>query len=70
MAQCNIGTEKYPDFGINSDCTEDKNRQGHRQLVSCFKRLTIDVVVQPYVTIDVFITSNVNAAGENCWDIG
>ena len=37
-AHCFIGTEKYPDVGLNCDCMNDIYSQAFLQIVSCFRR--------------------------------
>ena len=70
FAQCIIGTERYPDAGINLNYAEDKNSQGYGRIVSCFTHLTKDDILQPYISQEDFITNNVNSAGDTTDDIG
>ena len=57
-AQCNIGTEKYPDAGILLNYDDDDYSQGYHQNKEAFKALTKDEILQPYINDDNFRTSN------------
>ena len=61
-AQCNIGTEKYPDTGILLNYDDDDYSQGYHQIKEAFKALTKDDILQPYISEEDFRTSNVRAA--------
>ena len=62
-AQCNIGTEKYPDAGILLNYDDDDFGQGYHQIKEAFKALTKDDILQPHISQDDFRTSNVAANG-------
>ena len=57
-AQCIIGSEKFPDAGINCNYAIDKYSQAYGEIVSCFRHLAKDNNLQPYITQKNFITSN------------
>ena len=57
-AQCIIGSEKFPDAGINCNYAIDKFSQAYGEIVSCFRHLAKDNILQPYITQKDFITSN------------
>ena len=58
-AQCNIGTEKYPDAGILINYDDGEYSQGYNQIKEAFRVLTKDDTPQPYISEDNFRTSNV-----------
>ena len=60
-AQCIIGTEKYPDAGILLNYDDDDFAQGYSQIKEAFKALTKDDLLQPYISVDDFRSSNVRA---------
>ena len=55
-AKCNIGSEKFPDAGINCISAFDKYSQAYGEIVSCFRHLAKDNVLQPYNTQKDFET--------------
>ena len=55
-AQCFIGSEKYPDAGINQNYAIGKYSQAYGEIVSCFRHLAKDNFLQPYITQKDFIT--------------
>ena len=55
---CIIGSEKIPDAGINSNYAFDKYSQAFGEIVSCFRHLARDNILQPYFSQKDFITSN------------
>ena len=57
-AQCIIGTEKYPDGGILLNYNDDNYRQGYGQIKEAFKALTKDNLLQPYISVADFRSSN------------
>ena len=57
-AQTITGSEKFPDAGINCDYANDKFSQAYGEIVSCFKHLAKDDVLQPYITQKDFRSSN------------
>ena len=57
-AQCNISNEKFPDAGINSKYTVDKYSQASGEIVSCFRHLARDNILQSYITQKHSVTSN------------
>ena len=57
-AQCIIGSEKFPDTGINCNYDFDKYSQAYGGSASCFRHLAKDNILQPYITQKDFITSN------------
>ena len=61
VAQCVIGTEKYPDASIILNYDDDDYSQGYHQIKEAFKALTKDEVLQPYISEEDFRTSNVRA---------
>ena len=44
-AQCNIGTENYPDSGILLNYDDDCNSQGYGQIGEAFRALTKDDIL-------------------------
>ena len=46
-AQCNIGTERYPDSAILLNHDDDDYSQGYGQIQASFKALTKDDILQP-----------------------
>ena len=57
-AQCIIGSEKILDWGKNCIYAIDKNSQAYGEIVSCFRHLANDNILQPYITQKDFVTSN------------
>ena len=57
-AQNVIGSEKFPDAGINCNYANDKTSQAYREIVSCFTHLAEDKSFQPFNTQKGFVTSN------------
>ena len=57
--QCIIGSEKNPDAGTNCNYAIDKDSQAYGEIVSCFRRLALDNISQPYITQKESITSNI-----------
>ena len=57
-AQCIIGIEKFPDAGTNCNYAIDKYSQAYGDIVSCFRQLAKDHILQPYITQKDVITSN------------
>ena len=55
---CLVGSEKIPDAGINCNYVIDKFSQAYGEIVSCFRHLAKDNVLQPYIRQKGFITSN------------
>ena len=62
IAQCVIGTEKYPDAGILLKYDDDDYSEGYHQNKEAFKALPKDDILQPYISEEDFRTSNVRAA--------
>ena len=60
-AHCIIGTEKHPDTGIFVNNEVDKYSQGYHQIKEAFKALIKDDILQPYISEDDFLSSNVRA---------
>ena len=58
-AQAVIGTEKYPDAGILLNYDDDDYSQGYSQIKEAFRALTIDDILQPYISDDDFRSSKV-----------
>ena len=54
-AQCINGSEKLPDAGINCDYAIDNYSQAYGEIVSCFRHLAEDNILQPYITQKDFI---------------
>ena len=46
-AQCKIGGEKFPDAGINCNYAMDKISQPYGEIVSCFRHLAKEIILQP-----------------------
>ena len=46
-AHCIIGSEKFPDAGINCNFAFDKFSQAYGEIVSCFRHLAKDNILQP-----------------------
>ena len=57
-AQCNIGTERYPDSAILLNHDADDYSQGYGQTQASFKALTNDGILQPYTSEDDYRSSN------------
>ena len=57
-APCIIGSEIFPDAGINCIYASEKNSQAYGEIVSCFRHLAKDNILQPYIKQQGFITSN------------
>ena len=57
-AQCIIGSEKFPDAGFICNYSIDKYSQAYGKIVSRFRPLAKDNIVQPYITQKDFKTSN------------
>ena len=57
-AQCNIGTEKYPDGSILVYYDEDVYSQGYAEIKEAFRSLTKEDILQPYTSDDDFRSSN------------
>ena len=57
-AQCIIGSENFSDAGRSCNYAIDKWSQAYGKIVSCFRHLAKDIIVQPYFTQKDFITSN------------
>ena len=57
-AQCIIGTEKYPDNSILLNYNDDVYSQGYGQIEEAFKALTNDNLLQPYISVADFRSSN------------
>ena len=53
-AQCNIGTEKYPDAAILLNCDDDDYSQGYHQNKEALKALTKYDILQPYISEEDF----------------
>ena len=56
-AQCIIGSEQFPDAGIKCNYAIDKYSQAYGEIVSCFRYLAKDNILQHYTTQKVFIRS-------------
>ena len=57
-AQCIIGSEIFPDAGINCKYAFDKYSQAYDKIVSCFRYLAGNNILQIYITQKEFITPN------------
>ena len=68
-AQCNIGTEKYPDSGIFLNYDVDDYSQCYGQIKEDFKALTKDDILNPCIYGQGFRSTYVNAAGEATKDL-
>ena len=55
FAQCNIGTEKYPDAGVNLDCENVKNSHSYCHIVFFFKNWTKDCIFEPDITLSMLV---------------
>ena len=51
-------SEKFPGAGINCNHAFDKYSQAYGEIVSCFRHLSKDNILQQYITQKDFITSN------------
>ena len=49
-AQCIVGSEKFPDTGRNCNFAIEKFLQEKGEIVSCFRHLAEDNILQPYFT--------------------
>ena len=56
-AQCTIGSEKFPGVGIICIYVIDTYSQAYGEIVSCFRHLAKDNILQPYITQKGLITS-------------
>ena len=71
-AQVVTGTERYPDNSVLLNYNDDDYSQGCGQIKEVFKSLTKDIKLQPYITEDIFRSSNdADIIGYNihCFDI-
>ena len=57
-AQCNFGTEKYPDSAILLNYNDDDYNQGYGLIKQAFKDLTKDNILEPYISDNDFRSSN------------
>ena len=57
-APCHIGTEQFPDSGINFNYANDKYSQAYAEIVSCFRHLAKNNYLQPYNTQKDIVFSN------------
>ena len=53
-AQCNIGTERYPDSAILWNYNDDDYSQGYKQIKEAFKAFTKDDIFKPYISDNHF----------------
>ena len=59
-AQCLIGTDKFPDAGVSLNYDDDDDYvQGYHQIIEAFRASTKNFILQPYISEDDFISSNV-----------
>ena len=71
LAQCKNASEKHLEAGKNLGCAEEhKNSSSYSQIVSSCKHLTIDDIIEPYVSENNFTTNIVIAADKDTDDIG
>ena len=56
-AQCVVGSDKFTDAGINCNYAIDKFSPAYGEIVSCFRHLAKDNILQPYITQKDFVTS-------------
>ena len=52
IAQCLIGTERYPEKCVNTEHAKHNFSQAYAELSSCFRDLSKDNFLQPYVAKD------------------
>ena len=64
--QCTIGSEQFPDAGINCKFAIDKYSQAYEENVSCIRHSAKDNILQPYITQKDFISSNSYPDGNPC----
>ena len=57
-AQCIIGSEKFPDAGLNCNYAIETYSQAYGEFVPCFRHLTKDNILPPYITQKNIVTSN------------
>ena len=70
FAQCKNACEKHLEADKNLRCAEeDKNSSGYSQIVSSCKHLTIDDIIQPYVSEKNFTTNLVFAPDQDTDDM-
>ena len=62
-AQCNIGSEKIPHAGIICNYAVDEYSQVFGEIVSCFRHLAKNNILQPNITQKDFVTSYNYPAG-------
>ena len=65
-AQCNIGTEKYPDAVILILYDDLYYFQGYGQIDEAFRASTKDDIFQPCLSYDDFRSSNVSVVNIGC----
>ena len=65
-----LGIEKNPDSSKVSIYAQDEHGQDFSQNVYCFGYLTTNDLLQPYISPEYLTAINVNAAGQNSWDVG
>ena len=68
-AQCIIGSEKFLDAGLNCNYAIDKYSQGYGEIFSCFRLLSKDNILQPYITQKDCITSNDYPGGNHGYNL-
>ena len=57
-AQCNMGTEKYPDGAILFNYDDDDYSQVYAQIKEAFRALSKDDVLKPYISDNDFRSTN------------
>ena len=57
-AQAIMGSVKFPYAGFICNYAIDKYSQAYGEIVSCFRHLSKDGILKPYITQKDFITSN------------
>ena len=60
-AQCNISTDKQPQFDLKCDCLHDENSDAYGEVVFYCRDLTKDNILQ------AFMTQKKNLNSNTCW---
>ena len=57
-AQCNIRSKNFPDAGIKCVYAIGKYSQSYGEIVSCFRHLAKEIILEPNITQKDFVISN------------
>ena len=68
-AQCINRSEKFPDAGINCNFAIDKYSQAYKEIVSCFRHLAKDSILQPFFPQKDLLTFNNYPDGDPSYNL-